>query len=1143
MALVLKDRVKETTTTTGTGTITLAGAVTGYQAFSVIGNANTTYYCIAGGSEWEVGIGTYTLSGTTLARTTILSSSNAGAAVNFSVGSKDVFVVYPAGKAVYGLIDDTLFNIAISNSALGANTTGARNLAAGAFALDANTTANDNVAVGYDALGANTTGFENVAVGNLTLKTNTTGTWNAAVGHKALEANTTGTLNTAIGYGSGSAITTGTKNSIIGAYTGNQGGLDIRTASNYIVLSDGDGNPRAYWNGANATFGGGLAVTGALSATGKVTGTSAGGDYAIRAVRSAGDTFAILPQLAGSGATLLGLNAAESDETFNIAARTGVGTVTNVGAFSSTGLAVTGSGTSTYSDGATYTLGILSGGASIARIGGTSGTTSLELMVNGSVISTHSLTGLAVTGTLSATANGSQLTLATATNPTNYKTVISSAYDSVNPFTLTGTYNGSTADWLKVTAGGGYASPKLVIGNTMTTVDIHSGSTAIASVSSTGLSVTGVIKSTGGSWPSPTSGQAVMYGNATAGLVLGGNGSSSDILLADKNGATRAEITTTGLAVTGTLSSTGLLTASAGLTSTYAKVTATYSGVQEANKGEFAFTTGNVEFYSYGPNAATPGGYAFITRSSNASVNVTPVTISSTGLAVTGALSATGTITSTSSAIVLRNNAAGTTYKELDIGNTGNSVFLGVEGSPTQLLTGATAYDSFINTATGTGFVTAVNFVTVTRATSTGLAVTGTISSTGSAGIGTTATANGRLSVLAAGGATGNSLFLSNSDGVYNPYLQVQHNGILGTKLFSSSSYGGTAGELTIASGGVDVAVFQSTGLAVTGEVSATTGVKTADATTLYWGAGSAYILGSSGSSSVGIYTGSSIRASVNNSGLAVTGTLSSTGNLTVTGGTVTTGSTTALDLGTSGGKSLRLNNTASAVNYFEIIPTASAGALAVLRASGSDTNVSMYLDAQAAGGFVFRTATGASTQVQVTHTASANRYITLTGSNGGNPTIGTSAGSLAVSTGLAVTGALSATGDISAASVSGTAVATQADQETATSTTTIVTPGRQQFHPSAAKVWGQAGVTGNLIVGYNVTSITDVGTGIATVVVGTDFSTDNVPISDVVSALGTVFSKLNATPAIGSFSITASSATGTPTDPDRFLFCAFGDQ
>ena len=102
MALVLADRVKETTTTTGTGTVTLAGAVTGYQSFSAIGNANTTYYVIAGQgtAEWEVGIGTYTSSGTTLSRTTILASSNAGSAVSFSAGTKDVFVTYPAGKSV-----------------------------------------------------------------------------------------------------------------------------------------------------------------------------------------------------------------------------------------------------------------------------------------------------------------------------------------------------------------------------------------------------------------------------------------------------------------------------------------------------------------------------------------------------------------------------------------------------------------------------------------------------------------------------------------------------------------------------------------------------------------------------------------------------------------------------------------------------------------------------------------------------------------------------------------------------------------------------------------------------------------------------------------------------------------------------------
>ena len=102
MAFVVKDRVKETTTTTGTGTVTLLGAATGFQSFSVIGNGNTTYYTIAGqtGSEWEVGIGTYTSSGTTLSRDTVLSSSNSGSLVNFSAGTKDVFVTYPASKSV-----------------------------------------------------------------------------------------------------------------------------------------------------------------------------------------------------------------------------------------------------------------------------------------------------------------------------------------------------------------------------------------------------------------------------------------------------------------------------------------------------------------------------------------------------------------------------------------------------------------------------------------------------------------------------------------------------------------------------------------------------------------------------------------------------------------------------------------------------------------------------------------------------------------------------------------------------------------------------------------------------------------------------------------------------------------------------------
>jgi len=168
----------------------------------------------------------------------------------------------------------------VTQGSLGNNTTGSYNTAVGVAVLASNTTASNNTAVGYQSSYSNTTGAENTSIGLASLYSNTTGSYNTALGRAALFSNTTASNNTAVGYqagytntagayntligyqagysmtGSGNTlntfvgqssgynITSGTKNTILGTYNGNQGGLDIRTASNYIVLSDGDGNPR-----------------------------------------------------------------------------------------------------------------------------------------------------------------------------------------------------------------------------------------------------------------------------------------------------------------------------------------------------------------------------------------------------------------------------------------------------------------------------------------------------------------------------------------------------------------------------------------------------------------------------------------------------------------------------------------------------------------------------------------------------------------------------------------------------------------------------------------------------------------------------------------------------------------------------------
>ena len=205
------------------------------------------------------------------------------------------------GWAALGSNNTGSSNTAVGHATLGANTTGSYNTAYGQNSLNSNTTASNNTAVGYQAGYSNTTATGNTAVGYLTLDANTTGAVNTAigseaggslttgnfntfVGHKAGTAATTGSNNTFVGggkygvtSGAGSLVTTGSNNSILGAYNGNQNGLDIRTSSNNIVLSDGDGNPRVYVNNVGRTFIGTTSTLGTNPARLEVYTTGGGG--------------------------------------------------------------------------------------------------------------------------------------------------------------------------------------------------------------------------------------------------------------------------------------------------------------------------------------------------------------------------------------------------------------------------------------------------------------------------------------------------------------------------------------------------------------------------------------------------------------------------------------------------------------------------------------------------------------------------------------------------------------------------------------------------------------------------------------------------------------------------------------------------
>lgn len=144
-------------------------------------------------------------------------------------------------------------NTAVGRASMVSNTTGGNNVAVGFSALEGNTTASNNTAVGYNALAANTTGYSNTVVGNSAGDALTTAANCTMMGQDAGTAMTTGDKNTFFGQQAGSLVTTGSKHTVVGRYNGNNSGLDIRTATNQIVLADGDGNARLWIDGNNST--------------------------------------------------------------------------------------------------------------------------------------------------------------------------------------------------------------------------------------------------------------------------------------------------------------------------------------------------------------------------------------------------------------------------------------------------------------------------------------------------------------------------------------------------------------------------------------------------------------------------------------------------------------------------------------------------------------------------------------------------------------------------------------------------------------------------------------------------------------------------------------------------------------------------
>lgn len=232
----LSDRVKDTTSSSGVvSSYALNNSPpTGYQSFSVIQNGNVTFYTATDGTDWETGVAAYcTVFGDELVKCTVTGSSNSNSSVNWGVGEKEIFISYPAARAVFNLgtnltstplgqnalTSNTVsgnYNVAAGCASMGFNTSGVRNAAVGFESMLCNTTGSCNVAIGACALRANTIGTNNIAIGAFAMCAGTSAIWNVAIGQDALKNNSSGESNVGVGYLALQCSTGGCNNTAIG---------------------------------------------------------------------------------------------------------------------------------------------------------------------------------------------------------------------------------------------------------------------------------------------------------------------------------------------------------------------------------------------------------------------------------------------------------------------------------------------------------------------------------------------------------------------------------------------------------------------------------------------------------------------------------------------------------------------------------------------------------------------------------------------------------------------------------------------------------------------------------------------------------------------------------------------------------------